>query len=67
MLTIRPADAGRFHFTVTVKSPFANPADAMNSAKSGEFMTRMSIHLWTGVDDIERLVAAVQDLSRKMR
>jgi len=41
VLTIRPADAGRFHFTVTVKSPFANTADAMNSAKSGEFVTRM--------------------------
>lgn len=68
----------------------------MNSAKSGEFVTRMlsddspgfairnvnfpvigaasdhdairmSTHLWTGVDDIERLVAAMQDLSRKMR
>lgn len=35
-------------------------------APSDHYAIRISTHLWTSVDDIDRLVAAMYDLSRKM-
>ena len=35
-------------------------------APSDHYVMRISTHLWTSVDDIDRLVAAMYDLSRKM-
>ena len=90
-----PKDDPKLVSAVTSFNPFTNPADAMNGAKSNEFVARMlsdyspgfvirnvnfpvigaasdhyairiSTHLWTSVDDIDRLVAAMADLSRKM-
>ena len=90
-----PKDDPKLVSAVTSFNPFINPADAMNSAKSGEFVARMlsdyspgfvirnvnfpvigaasdhyairiSTHLWTGVEDIDRLVGAMADLAGKM-
>jgi selenocysteine lyase/cysteine desulfurase len=90
-----PKDDPKLVSAVTSFNPFLTPADVMNSAKSGQFVTRMlsdyspgfvirnvnvpvvgaasdhyviriSTHLWTGPGDIDRLVEAMWDLSRKM-
>ena len=90
-----PKDDPKLVSAVTSFNPFINPADVMNSAKSGEFVARMlsdyspgfvirnvnfpvigaasdhyairiSTHLWTSVEDIDRLVGAMADLAGKM-
>jgi selenocysteine lyase/cysteine desulfurase len=35
-------------------------------APSDHYVVRISTHLWTSVDDIDKLVAAMFDLSKKM-
>ena len=38
----------------------------VTGAASDHYPIQISAHLWTGVDDVDRLVAAMTDLSRKM-
>lgn len=90
-----PKDDPALVSALTSFNPFVNPADVMDSAKSGQFVARMlsdyspgfvirnvnvpvigsardhyviriSTHLWTSVDDVDKLVAAMRDLSTKM-
>lgn len=90
-----PKDDPKLLSAITSFNPFQNPADVLDSAKSGAFVSRLlneyprgfvirnvnvpvigsardhyairiSTHLWYNASDIDRLVNAMWDLSRKM-
>lgn len=90
-----PKDDPKLLSAITSFNPFQNPADVLDSAKSGAFVSRLlqeyprgfvvrnvnvpvigsardhyairiSTHLWHNASDVDRLVNAMWDLSRKM-